>query len=313
MNYPDDTFLARWMAEALTEEERTEFEKSDDFKQLSLFMDTLGQAQAHPFEHASVLAQIKEKQRAETITSESKTRSLRPLWYLAVAAAVALLVFLFWPSPNASISIQEFATKTGDQMEVELSDGSLMKLNAASNARTEFAADHSSRKVFLAGEAYFDVRKKGAFSVSTENALVEVLGTRFSVRERENSIEVQCFEGMVKVSLAANAKIDTLRPGEGIRLNAKGEKSRLAIESANTGPSWTQGFSKLFNRPLSQIVKEYERQFGVSIEIDQSLEPERLLTVNFPHGDLKSALEIGLGDFGIEAIEQDDQILLRAK
>ncbi|MEM6343757.1 MAG: FecR domain-containing protein [Bacteroidota bacterium] len=306
MNYPDDTFLARWLAGTLNEEEKAAFEQSDDFKKLNLFLDTLGQAQSHPFDHESALAQIKEKQSAHLDTPATKTRSIRPLWYLAAAAVAALLVFLFWPSSNATISIQEFATVAGEQRELELTDSTLMQLNAVSKARVEIAADLSSRKVFLEGEAYFDVRKKGAFAVSTELGLVEVLGTRFSVRERENGLDVQCFEGSVSVSLGAKAKIDTLRAGEGIRMDSDGTISRLDLGDIMSEPSWTKGITTLVNLPLRQIIKEYERIFNTTIKIDPSLDTERKFTISFPNEDLRTALMIGLNSFGMEFTNEND-------
>lgn len=309
MNYPDDTFLARWMAGTLTEEEKAEFEKTEDFKQLRLLMDTMGEAEEHPFEHERVLAQIKEKQRKQGSLQSNKARSLRPLVYVLAVATIAVLLFFFWPSPNANISVQAYATTAGEQMDLSLSDGSRMQLNADSKAKVELADDLSLRKVSLEGEAYFEVSQKGPFAVETEQGLVEVLGTRFSVRERENGLEVQCFEGVVSVSLQANDKVDTLRAGEGIRKEGAGEVFRLRLEKNKLAPSWTAGVSQLSNLPLAQIIKEYERQFGVPLRLDSSLDANRILTVSFPHDDLKTALEIGLGSFGIEASFENDTIV----
>mgnify|MGYP001802742733 CR=1 FL=1 len=94
-------------------------------------------------------------------------------------------------------------------------------------------------------------------------------------------------------------------------MDKNGQESPLTIEREESGPSWTKGVSQLTNLPLSQIKKEYERQFGLEIQLDPSLDLERVLTVSFPHAELKSALEIGLGAFEIEVLEVIGQILLK--
>ena len=62
-NYPDDTFLARWLNGELTEEERKEFEKSEDYRELNRLLKGTEMLQSPSFEGDRVLSQIKQERK----------------------------------------------------------------------------------------------------------------------------------------------------------------------------------------------------------------------------------------------------------
>ncbi|MGB7395815.1 MAG: FecR family protein, partial [Pricia sp.] len=78
----------------------------------------------------------------------------------------------------------------GKQFELELSDGTAVHLNAGSSLRypVHFLPSEP-RKVFLVGEAYFDVSKNESrtFVVNVDALDVEVLGTEFNISAYEEN------------------------------------------------------------------------------------------------------------------------------
>ena len=77
-----------------------------------------------------------------------------------------------------------------------------MCIRDSAGSKLSFSKDYNSesRKVFLSGEAFFDVKKGiNPFIISTEYAEITVLGTKFNVRSREDGFEVGVNEGAVKV------------------------------------------------------------------------------------------------------------------
>src|SRR5262249_32023261 len=105
-------------------------------------------------------------------------------------------------------AMREVTTKRGQQMVLDLGDGSRVILAAASRLRipSNFAAldtDHSRvrRELYLEGEAFFRVKHDPArlFIVRTPTAVTEDLGTEFvvSTYRRAHATEVAVESGSV--------------------------------------------------------------------------------------------------------------------
>ncbi len=104
----------------------------------------------------------------------------------------------------------------GGEYSVTLQDGTVVNLNSASELRYPVQFAGSERKVFLTGEAYFQVAKdkEHPFVVVTGEAEIEALGTSFNVYsyQEETRIETTLVEGAVRFSVADQTVI--LVPGE---------------------------------------------------------------------------------------------------
>ena len=90
----------------------------------------------------------------------------------------------------------------GKQFEVELSDGTIVHLNSGTTLRYPVAfLKNQNRKVFLTGEAFFEVAKDKAhpFTVSTQELNVEVLGTKFNASSYTEDVttDIVLVEGKV--------------------------------------------------------------------------------------------------------------------
>ncbi|MEM9051980.1 MAG: FecR family protein, partial [Bacteroidota bacterium] len=128
------------------------------------------------------------------ISIERKRKSFSGLY--AAAAGLALLLSL----PFAIHFIGNQTISGGDQSNSHiLPDGSEIKLAANSNLSYNDILWTLSRSVSLDGEAFFKVAKGEKFDVKTEYGIVSVLGTEFTVWEREGSLLVHCLEGRVDV------------------------------------------------------------------------------------------------------------------
>lgn len=97
-----------------------------------------------------------------------------------------------------------------------LSDGTQVWLNAGSSVTYPVAFIGNERKVSITGEAYFEVVHDMArpFTVSKGDLQVQVLGTRFNMNayDDENNTSVTLLQGSVKVN---NGKKESmLRPGQ---------------------------------------------------------------------------------------------------
>jgi ferric-dicitrate binding protein FerR (iron transport regulator) len=149
------------------------------------------------------------------------------------------------------------------------------------------------RRVHLEGEAFFDVvRSEQSFEVTTFNARIEVLGTRFNVRSRpdapERETRLALADGTVRMSALANtgSELTLTSPGEAARV--RGSVS-TTVEELEPMPgamdhvlAWReQGFAAI-SRPIRDILSELERRFGVSIDVEAAVSTEDSLTLLYP-------------------------------
>ena len=92
------------------------------------------------------------------------------------------------------------STQVGEVRRLTLDDGSALALNTSSVLQVKFAADER-RIVLRQGEASFQVAhdEDRPFVVQAGDVSVRAVGTAFSVRMRQQELEVVVTEGVVEV------------------------------------------------------------------------------------------------------------------
>lgn len=116
-----------------------------------------------------------------------------------------------------------------NHFQLTLADGTSVWVNANSELKFPTKFNESDRKVYLKGEAYFEVAKdaKRPFYVVTSNGTVKVLGTHFNVSAYGNSSKTTLSEGLVEVSKAGQSEI--IKPGQKVEI--KGDE--IQVKKAN--------------------------------------------------------------------------------
>lgn len=165
--------------------------------------------------------------------------------------------------------MQTLQTPRGKDFKIELSDGTIVWLNAESKLQYPSRFTGKERLVHLEGEAYFKVAKDAEhpFIVKTANLETQVLGTGFNLRSYKNAApHVTLVEG--KVAVKSEYYHIMLRPGEDARLNADGS---ILVQKVNTQSytAWTEGYFYFDNVPLDEIMKEIGRWYNLTIEINK--------------------------------------------
>ncbi|MFY0672370.1 MAG: FecR domain-containing protein [Bacteroidia bacterium] len=285
----DDTFLARWLSNELTEQEKKAFEASDEYADYLILKQTTDSIKPLDFDVVSELSELKQK-----LTPKKEVKKTRPIrtWYIAAASVVLLigtfLIYQLLTEGNGPVVTESLVASKSS---LELPDGSFVKLNSESKVTYNPKNWEENRSLTLEGEAFFEVSKGSKFTVSTNNGSVEVLGTSFNVKDRNSKLEVLCYTGKVRVSSSSNEKIIT--PGQGVVMNGS------QIEELNfnaTQPGWLNGVISFNNTSLKEAVEEYERQFGFSVDLPEALANEPF-NGSFPSSDASAAIELLLGGF----------------
>nr|WP_321358587.1 FecR domain-containing protein [uncultured Draconibacterium sp.] len=148
-----------------------------------------------------------------------------------------------------------------------LADGTKVWLNASSAIKYPVSFTGDIRKVYLTGEAYFEVAhdKTKPFIVSTSEMDVEVLGTTFNVMAypEDQTVETTLVTGQVKIRTGKNKLL--LEPGMQATLD-KG--TRLLDKSeANTDliTSWIFGKYIFEYESLEGVMSKLSRWYDIDV------------------------------------------------
>ncbi|MDO6604948.1 FecR family protein [Arenibacter palladensis] len=160
----------------------------------------------------------------------------------------------------------------GKKFQIELSDGTLVHLNAGSSLRypVNFLSD-GPREVFLTGEAYFDVTKNvsNSFVVNVNELDVKVLGTQFNVSAygEDEFIDVVLVEGAVGLHKEDELQADAVKLSPGQKGSYEQASNYIQVNEVNTSlyTSWMQGHLVFRDLTFNNILKKLERHYNVEI------------------------------------------------
>jgi len=204
---------------------------------------------------------------------QSKKRGVRKL-YIYIGSAAAVLTFtlftLWLNTANVTVS-----TSYGQKKDVTLPDGSVVTLNANSTIKYPLLWRFNNRRnVQLKGEAYFKVVHKNIdpknileedrFQVLTNRLHIEVLGTEFDVKERNQTAKVVLTKGSVKVVSRISGRQYILKPKQ-MALETTKEALRIVQTNPVAERAWVEGNMKMQQTSVNEVVQEFENVYGKRI------------------------------------------------
>lgn len=166
------------------------------------------------------------KERYEEIELETEKRHPGKWWIPAGSLALGLTLFFLFRNtavvPDKTIgqsTLSKVSTKPGSKTQIQLPDGSVVRLNSSSSLTYDKNFGKNIREVNLMGEAFFDVTKDSShpFVIHTNVIDIKVLGTSFNVKSYPNDLntETSLIRGKVEVTVKnrSNEKV-YLEPNE---------------------------------------------------------------------------------------------------
>ncbi len=166
----------------------------------------------------------------------------------------------------------------GKTSELLLPDGTKVFLNAGSRLIYPEDFTGKTREVFLAGEAFFEVKqdKQHPFIVQIEDFRVKVLGTRFNVSAypNDNVVETVLAEGKVSIEKNNAGVLDKaieLSPRQMASFDRTTKETNVKIVDTDNYILWTEGLLKFESTDLSRITKRLERFYNVRFQYAEPL------------------------------------------
>lgn len=214
----------------------------------------------------------------DVLLQETKVKKLsfnQQIVRLSIAASFLLLIGIG--------SFGWFYSKTivsprGTHLTASLPDGSTVELNAESSIKYYPYRWALARNVQFKGEGFFEVQKGKKFRVESQLGKTSVLGTSFNIYSRDDTYRVLCLTGNVSVEASSKESV-VLNPNQEVIIKS----GKLFKRNDNVIPenttSWRLNQFRYTAVPFKEIIKEIERQYGISINTNEELND--LISCNF--------------------------------
>ncbi|MFY0653930.1 MAG: DUF4974 domain-containing protein [Cyclobacteriaceae bacterium] len=242
----------------------------------------------HQFDKQGILDGIKgelfelESKSAIVVDMSRGANKSRSIKFLRIAASVCLIALTSWfiytsmdgmSKEEQLVTVdewKEFETQRGQTRTISLPDGSEIKLNVSSKVR--FQRDFMNgqiRKIYLDGEAFFDVAKMldKPFVVLAKGVETSVLGTSFNIEayEGNDNLSVAVVTGKVKVSEAEGKDQIYLEPNEmatwgNNRIEKSGFDHDLIL-------AWTERSLIFKKASFEEVMTELENWYDIDITV----------------------------------------------
>ncbi|MEX0722467.1 MAG: FecR domain-containing protein [Gracilimonas sp.] len=234
----------------------------------------------------------------DAIESEMQTRKPATIFQLtpairryatAAAVLIAALVgsFLYQNLSGPKLIGESFSTVT----KVELSDGSIVSLRPNSKLY-EHSISKSEATYSIEGEAYFEVMHDPTrtFAVSTSQAKVEVLGTKFVLSDWGNTSRVFLEEGRIQYESLSNQNVVILEPGQSSEINEFTVTPDVIETESSVYTDWLADQLVFQDQRVEDVFNELEHHFNIQIQRPEVLDEENL-TGTIQLDDLPSVLQ----------------------
>ncbi|MCY4234229.1 MAG: FecR domain-containing protein [Bacteroidetes bacterium] len=209
----------------------------------------------------------------------------------AVIAIVSVTLFatLFLLTQRES-ALHMVVVDPGDYQSVQLPDSSFAHISGP--ATLKYDDEQFGRSVELTGRAFFDItHKPDQFIVRTDEAIVQVLGTRFAMRSMNDITQVILESGRVKVaSNDTPPRSVTLLPGQMTDVVHGSAPSPSTAVNLEDELRWT-GFIFLRNTSMRKAAVLISNSRNVHVDVDPSLINETVTGTFSPQIPIQEILD----------------------
>jgi len=272
-----------------------------------------------------------------------RSRGILFHWPYLAAASVTLIigvVFIYslGPGPTAinlaktetSSTEREIVNESNEIKILKLPDSSSVFLHPHSMIRISADFNKGDRVVSLKGEAFFDVVRNESrpFKVYTHDVISTVLGTSFLITAPSANEKIIVAVKTGRVAVSSNAEMSGSRkvnqevivtPNQQAVFNPENKVLKATLvqnpvtlpQAEETQPTRTK---EIFDEePISNILQNIERMYGIQIEYDEAILSSCRITTAFLNEDLYERLDILSKAIGGTYRVEGTQIIFQSK
>jgi ferric-dicitrate binding protein FerR (iron transport regulator) len=183
----------------------------------------------------------------------------------------------------------------GGEYQLTLADGTKVWLNSDSEIKYPVQFNEQKRKVWIAGEVYFDVahNKEQPFVVDVKDVEIEVLGTEFNVEAYADQkyISTSLVEGSVQ--LKKNKESVIIKPDQQAIIGDDERQFAIKNVDAKSLALWKDGIFYFQEASLGTIMEKLERWYDVKVFFtNQSIKDKRFSVEVQRYEDIEKIFDI---------------------
>lgn len=174
---------------------------------------------------------------------------------------------LSYQGKAAEVEYHTLSTPAGKQYQLKLPDGTEVWLNAASSITFPTVFNGNERKVYIVGEAYFDIaaNKVKPFVVDiNKKADIEVLGTEFNVNAYTNEPEIVTTLVNGKIRVKKAGLLQVLEPGQQAYIQTDKIEVKKDVD-IDMFTAWKRGVFRFNNERADVVLRQLARWYDVEI------------------------------------------------
>ncbi|MFC3196681.1 FecR domain-containing protein [Parapedobacter deserti] len=179
----------------------------------------------------------------------------------------------YWQQSGVDPSrFNEIRVPYAGQYKVTLGDGTVVWVNSGSALKFPVQFSGNERRVFLDGEAFFDVAKdpNRPFYVEAEGKTIEVVGTRFNVSAYSEEVQATLVEGAVKIMDTHSFRL--LTPGQ----QAVCKPTGIDVLPADVErvAAWKDGYFVFDGNHIETIMEQIARWYQVQVHFQGKIQQD---------------------------------------
>ncbi len=234
--------------------------------------------------------------------------------FIAIAIGVSMLYVYLQPAATIIIVTAYKQVKT-----FELPDHSLVTLNANSSLEYPKEWNNNKREVTLKGEGFFKIthleKQKIAakFTVYTNKVNIEVLGTEFNVKNRENVTGVMLQSGKVQLRIKESNAIHIMKPNDFISFNSKTKEIKSQTVNPTYYTAWLSHKYTFSKVTLQEVCNHLQDFYGLNFKIENTLLANQEISGTLILQDEQSLLQTLSSFLNANIKQQGQQITISSK
>ena len=223
---------------------------------------------------------------------------------IAIAASVAFLIALggvlhdvIKQKPTLAINsaVTKIQTLEGERATITLPDSTQVTINSETVVKYSSDFNVNDRKIWLSGEAYFDVATNvdKPLHVYLDNITVIATGTKFNIYSygSENRVETTLEEGSVQVEISGKDIIH-LSPGQQAIYFTNNNNAIVNNVTTESFTSWKENKLRLNDTPFEETLRNIARRYNVVFEIQDTRLFELKYTATFIDESIEDVMQM---------------------
>ena len=204
-----------------------------------------------------------------------------------------------------------------------LPDGTMVCMHPNAELTYPKTFTGEARQVTFIGEGFFEVAHDSLhpFLIQSDKMQIRVLGTKFNVKAlpKQAIFQVSVVSGSVAVRSMtnqgkANPETIILKPQQKVLFEVATNQLTALKTNSEAKKEIFESISINFNdTPLSEVIKQFERQFNIHIQLSDSSISKCLLTADFNNQSLPVILDILCTSLDVTYTLSGDTLILKGE